>query len=338
MDDKTMDNDGKVEEFKKFPFFKFYPLDFLSDEKVAVMTPSEVGAYVLLLCVAWHQDPPGTLPDDDTVLAKWSRMTRRVWMRHKSKVMAPFDKLSDDKKYFQKRMVEVYEESFCTYQKLANSGRTGGKRSKKKSQAKAGLEPGLKKEEARLAQISDIYTSQDINRAREVHANDRPDDFSDVPRPLPRAEDKIGFEKPAPCTLDDCIFALRGFFPTESIERLKLISEAYISYNNENGWEGVQSWRGYLKGFYRKVKYDPKFCAQSPQAAAEPQKTTETALVCRKCFNGALVENTGEDFCTCNVPAAAVIEHRKHLKAYEKPKDVSMREFCDGLKERAKKI
>ena len=41
------------------PYFPFYPDDFASDGKVEAMTTEEVGAYTLLLCKAWREDPPG---------------------------------------------------------------------------------------------------------------------------------------------------------------------------------------------------------------------------------------------------------------------------------------
>lgn len=38
----------------KSPAFQFYPDDFLGSSKVAVMTPQEIGVYVLLLCMDWN--------------------------------------------------------------------------------------------------------------------------------------------------------------------------------------------------------------------------------------------------------------------------------------------
>ncbi len=38
------------------PAFQFYPKDFLMDDKVAVMTLEQMGAYVLLLCYQWQND------------------------------------------------------------------------------------------------------------------------------------------------------------------------------------------------------------------------------------------------------------------------------------------
>ena len=52
----------------KHPWFAFYPGDFLSSNRVAMMTTEEIGAYILLLCHEW-QDPRCSLPNDDIVLS-----------------------------------------------------------------------------------------------------------------------------------------------------------------------------------------------------------------------------------------------------------------------------
>ena len=61
------------------PYFPFYPDDFACDGKVEAMTTEEVGAYTLLLCKAWREDPPGSIPDDDRVRARWTRLTPDRW-------------------------------------------------------------------------------------------------------------------------------------------------------------------------------------------------------------------------------------------------------------------
>lgn len=55
-------------------WFPFYPSDFLTSNRVALMTTEEIGGYTLLLCYAW-QDPTCTLPADDEAIRKLSRLT-----------------------------------------------------------------------------------------------------------------------------------------------------------------------------------------------------------------------------------------------------------------------
>jgi uncharacterized protein YdaU (DUF1376 family) len=63
----------------KAPAFQFYPGDFVSGS-VGMMTPEEVGVYVLLLCLDWNQTGFAYEP---TKLARWCRLTpkqfAKVW-------------------------------------------------------------------------------------------------------------------------------------------------------------------------------------------------------------------------------------------------------------------
>lgn len=56
----------------KPPAFQFYPKDFLSSSRVAMMSADEVGAYILLLCYDWDNDG---VPDDDDALLRLSRLS-----------------------------------------------------------------------------------------------------------------------------------------------------------------------------------------------------------------------------------------------------------------------
>lgn len=91
------------------PAFQFYPQDFAADSKVEAMSTEAVGAYILLLCKAWREEPPGSLPDDDDVLARWSRMSLARWIELRATVLAPF-MLGKDSRWHQKRMRREYSE------------------------------------------------------------------------------------------------------------------------------------------------------------------------------------------------------------------------------------
>lgn len=54
------------------PAFQFYPDDFLGSPKVAVMTPQEIGVYVLLLCMDWNGVG---FVHNAKLLARYCRMT-----------------------------------------------------------------------------------------------------------------------------------------------------------------------------------------------------------------------------------------------------------------------
>lgn len=73
------------------PYIPFYPKDFVADSKVITMTTEEVGAYILLLCHAWQNDPPCCIPTDDPTLARITRLGAERWAECKSAVLACFD-------------------------------------------------------------------------------------------------------------------------------------------------------------------------------------------------------------------------------------------------------
>lgn len=70
----------------------------LASELVALATPEEGWAAVLLWCRAWKQDPPGSLPDDDRVLASFSGAGKR-WAKLKQMALRGFVKCSDGRLY-----------------------------------------------------------------------------------------------------------------------------------------------------------------------------------------------------------------------------------------------
>jgi uncharacterized protein YdaU (DUF1376 family) len=91
-----------------YPFMPLYWNDFLSDNKVRVMSSCELGAYVRLLGAAWHEATPGTLPADDHSLARLAGVGAGVWRRISQRVLACF--VLDEKagRWEQKRMAHEY--------------------------------------------------------------------------------------------------------------------------------------------------------------------------------------------------------------------------------------
>jgi uncharacterized protein YdaU (DUF1376 family) len=58
---------------KKSPAFQFYPNDWLSSPKIAMMTPAQEGAYIRLLCYCWASGDC-SLPNNETQLLTLSRL------------------------------------------------------------------------------------------------------------------------------------------------------------------------------------------------------------------------------------------------------------------------
>lgn len=70
----------------------------LASELVAIGTPEQCWAAVLLWCRAWQQKPAASLPNDDRVLASFSRAGRR-WPKVKDMAMRGFVLCNDDRWY-----------------------------------------------------------------------------------------------------------------------------------------------------------------------------------------------------------------------------------------------
>lgn len=77
---------------EKVPAFQFYPKDFLSDERVQMMSYTERGLYITLLCSCWLE---GSLPADPGALAKLLKVPvsrfRKLWQGPLGKCFRPGD-------------------------------------------------------------------------------------------------------------------------------------------------------------------------------------------------------------------------------------------------------
>lgn len=82
----------------KFAWFKFYPEAFAASGSVEAMSTEAVGAYILLLCKAWHQSPPASLPNDDVILRAWSRTGER-WSAIRAQVLLCWELRGDGRLY-----------------------------------------------------------------------------------------------------------------------------------------------------------------------------------------------------------------------------------------------
>lgn len=107
------------------PYFPLYVLDFAGSGRVEAMTTEAVGAYILLLCKAWHQDPPCSLPDDDRTLARWSRLSDDDWSSVKLTVRACWERRADGRLY-QPRLDREWRKLRELQRKKADAGRKGG--------------------------------------------------------------------------------------------------------------------------------------------------------------------------------------------------------------------
>lgn len=92
----------------KPPYFPLYVADIESDGNCEAMTTEQFGAYMRLLCKAWHQEPTGSVPNDDAILSRWARLSLKRWLSIKDGVLKPFD-MNGDGRLYQKRMVFEFD-------------------------------------------------------------------------------------------------------------------------------------------------------------------------------------------------------------------------------------
>jgi uncharacterized protein YdaU (DUF1376 family) len=104
----------------KAPAFQLYASDFMADPLVDAMTPEELGGYFRLLLVAWQQEDPGHLPNDESLLAAWSRLRER-WEACRTAILRCF-RAADDGRLYQKRMVSVAADQAVYREKQRQKG------------------------------------------------------------------------------------------------------------------------------------------------------------------------------------------------------------------------
>lgn len=94
----------------KSPAFSFYVRDWLCSKTVSKLhsKPSSKGvsAYLYLLCSAWLEDPPATLPNDDDQLAGYARLSRAEWDALKPDIIHQFTVNSEGRLVNERLMAE----------------------------------------------------------------------------------------------------------------------------------------------------------------------------------------------------------------------------------------
>lgn len=108
----------------KPPAFMFYVDDFASDGKVEAMTTEGVGCYILLLCKAWRETPPCTIPNDDRLLARWARISDQRWAELRGEVLLPWEP-SGDTRLVQARLLKEFRKQRERSNARSRSGKVG---------------------------------------------------------------------------------------------------------------------------------------------------------------------------------------------------------------------
>ena len=90
------------------------------------MSAAACGAYIRLLCAAWSEAPPGSVPNDDRVLARLTGMAPDDWQDVRPEVIVAFEEGRDGRLY-QKRLRQEYEKVACKFKAQRQNGQKGGR-------------------------------------------------------------------------------------------------------------------------------------------------------------------------------------------------------------------
>lgn len=136
----------------KSPAFSFYVRDWLCSKTVSKLHskgPSKaISAYLYLLCSAWLEDPPATLPSDDSELAGLARVSVEEWLVIKPFLIEQFQQLSNGR-LCNERLMSEWEKQ----QKRKSAGSKGG--SKKQANRVAASEDEIEDEDVQSVQNGD---------------------------------------------------------------------------------------------------------------------------------------------------------------------------------------
>jgi uncharacterized protein YdaU (DUF1376 family) len=118
-----------------FPYFPLYPTDLLGDDKVLVMDLTEFGAYMRLLCIAWQQDPAGSIPSDPKIISRLLGITTEQWSSIATALLPCWQEM--DGRLYNKRMVSIYQDMIEKRHKRQMAGQLGGTKKSKQCSSNA---------------------------------------------------------------------------------------------------------------------------------------------------------------------------------------------------------
>lgn len=117
---------------KDIPGFYFYPKDWIANPHIIGMTDQQYRAYHLLLCAAWLNDPPATLPNDTALLAKLAGVSLEIWEQIQAPIIDRF-KLNCENRYHHPKLTATYKEARKKYNSRAKAASIRWGKEKKKA-------------------------------------------------------------------------------------------------------------------------------------------------------------------------------------------------------------
>ncbi len=250
----------------KYPSFPFYPDEFLSSNKVTLMNPTQIGAYILLLCHEWN-DPNCRLPNDDIALARYSRLYDD-WDTHKKIILSCFTKRSNylyNLKLLKERRKVVEWKS-----KLSEAG--------KRTRNLLNYTPKTKLTKPRPG-------------SSQVQARLKPARLTPTPSPRARANTtttSLTVKDGEGVSTEECVVLLSPYFPKHKIDELlsdvPSITPVYIKEKIDilNSTNNVKSPHAFLISC---LKYDYKSKQEIPKEPAWKKRLTIQGHLTSKQFN-----------------------------------------------------
>ncbi len=123
----------------KSPAFQFYADSWLSSKDILLMTPSEEGAYIRLLAIAWLEPDCG-LPDNDAELAVLSRLGKEWDGRSCEKIRAKF-RAEGGRLYNDRLLEERRKQAEWSRKSSAGGKKSAEARARKSGALKPPLDP-----------------------------------------------------------------------------------------------------------------------------------------------------------------------------------------------------
>lgn len=106
---------------EKAPAFQFYPKDFLTDERVRLMSHTERGLYITLLCYCWLEQ---SLPSDVSQLARLMAVPCARFERLWSGPLAECFRKGDDGRLYHKRLEEERTKQEAFRRRASDGGKS----------------------------------------------------------------------------------------------------------------------------------------------------------------------------------------------------------------------
>lgn len=149
----------------KHPSFPFFTDAYLADTQH--LTTIEHGAYLLLLISMWRNQPDISLPDNETLLARYTKLTRGQWRRIEPTIRPLFH--VENGVWRQRRLTDEYEAVRQLSKRQSNKAKRRWLNYKETDYA--GAEPGQCPSDASHTHTHTIGTNVPIDNAPQAKEN-----------------------------------------------------------------------------------------------------------------------------------------------------------------------